>query len=706
MIKRHLVTAALPYANGAQHLGHLAGNFLPADCYVRFLRLLGEEVVWVCGSDEHGAAITLRSKTEGLTPQQIVDKYHFQNKETFARLGLSFDIYHRTSLPVHHQTAQEFFTELYEKGDEFEERTNEQYYDEEYKQFLADRYITGQCPKCGHPNAYGDQCEKCGSALSPLELIDPKSTLSGKPPVLRQTKHWYFKLDKHADWLRAWIEQGTLDGKQHHDPKDWRKHVIGQCVSWLDGGLQPRAITRDLDWGVKVPLPDAEGKVLYVWFDAPIGYISATKDWAAEQGKDWRDYWQSEDCQLVHFLGKDNIVFHCLIFPAMLKAQGSYNLPVNVPANQFLNFEGEKFSKSRGWGITLEEYLENFKEFPNHVDALRYTLIRNMPENRDSDFKWDEFVELYDKELADKLGNFVNRVTVLTNKYYDGQVPSFNGYSEAMRPVHEMAIGITEELWHFNFKNAIGLFMELATYGNTYLQDVSPWKIWKDDPDSAEVAECLRVCLDIVSVLGVLAQPFIPFTSARIGQLLRMPPLQAGDWKRMLDVLESRDWLLEGGHQIGASEILFAKIMDRNDGSRLAIVEREKAKLQAILDAEKAEKTPELSPVKAAIQFEDFQKLDIRTGTILEAERHPKADKLLVLKVDIGLEKRTVVSGIAEHYAPEAIVGRRVLLLANLAPRKLRGIESQGMILMSADAAGKLFFVAPQGDIGNGFGVS
>jgi methionyl-tRNA synthetase len=426
--KRYTVSSALPYANGALHLGHLAGAYLPADIYVRYLRLMGEDVVWVCGSDEHGAAITLRAKKEGISPRDIIDKYHSLNKATFEKLGIAFDIYHRTSEPLHHKTSQDFFTVLNEKGGEFDVKTTEQYYDEQFNQFLADRYIIGECPKCGYSEAYGDQCENCGSDLSPTELINPKSTLSGATPILRETKHWYFKLDQHAEWLRDWIENGVLDGQQHHDPKTWKKHVVGQCLSWTKE-LRARSITRDLDWGIKVPLEEAEGKVLYVWFDAPIGYISATKQWAEDKGKDWKDYWQSEDAQLIHFIGKDNIVFHCVVFPAMLKAHGKFNLPVNVPANQFLNFEGRKFSKSKGWGIEQHEYLEEFKDFPNKEDALRYALIRNMPENKDADFKWDEFVDFHDNELVANLGNFVNRVVVLTNKYYEGKLPEVAGGS-------------------------------------------------------------------------------------------------------------------------------------------------------------------------------------------------------------------------------------------------------------------------------------
>ncbi|NBC08976.1 MAG: methionine--tRNA ligase, partial [Bacteroidetes bacterium] len=485
MSKRYLVTSALPYANGALHLGHLAGAYLPADIYVRYLRLMGKDVVWVCGSDEHGAAITIRAKKEGVTPQTIIDKYHELNKQTFEQLGISFDYYHRTSTELHHETAQDFFLKLYEKGGELEEREQEQYYDPEFDQFLADRYIVGTCPKCGYEEAFGDQCENCGSDLSPTELINPRSTLSGNSPVLRKTTHWYFKLDQHEEWLRKWISEGVVDGEQHHNPKDWKKHVVGQCLSWLDGGLQPRAITRDLSWGIPVPLDKAAGKVLYVWFDAPIGYISSTKQWAKENGKDWEAYWKSEDSQLIHFIGKDNIVFHCIVFPAMLKAYGDYNLPINVPANQFLNFEGEKFSKSRGWGLEQHQYLEEFKDFPNKEDALRYALTRNMPENRDADFKWDEFIDFHDKELADNLGNLVNRVIVLSNKYFGGQVPEAQAseVAKALAPARAITSRVVADLESFSFRTAASTLMELSAWGNAYLQEAAPWALYKENPE-------------------------------------------------------------------------------------------------------------------------------------------------------------------------------------------------------------------------------
>ncbi len=703
-----MVTSALPYANGALHLGHLAGAYLPADIYVRYLRMKGEEVLFVCGSDEHGAAITMRAKKEGVSPREIIDKYHELNKRTFERLGISFDIYHRTSAPLHRETAQQFFLKLYERGDQFEERVTEQYYDEEYRQFLADRYIVGTCPRCGYEEAYGDQCEKCGSALSPLELIEPRSVLSGKPPVLRQTKHWYFRLNRHEGWLREWIGKGVLDGKPHHDPAKWRKHVIGQCMSWLDQGLQPRAITRDLDWGVPVPLPDAEGKVLYVWFDAPIGYISATRQWAMDQGDDWERWWKGEDVQLIHFIGKDNIVFHCIVFPAMLKAHGEYALPVNVPANQFLNFEGNKFSKSRGWGIEQHEYLEEFKDFPNKEDALRWALARNLPENRDSDFKWDDFVEFHDKELADNLGNFINRVVVLTNKYFGGVVPSLgNDLKETLAPVVALAEKWAAEIEDFNLKNAALLFMEVSTWGNQFLQEQAPWALYKANPEDPRIAQVMGAALQIAALLGYLAEPFIPFSAARLRKLLGMGAWARGDWSKAMASLKEGKPLLPEGHRIGKPEILFAKIVDRRDDSRLKIIERQKAKLQAVLEVETKNQAPAFPPIADQINYDDFARLDIRVGTILAAERVPKTDKLMKLQVDLGLEQRTIVSGIAHQYEPEQVVGQKVLVLANLAPRKLRGILSQGMILMAEDKNGRLVFVQPadQG-VDNGAKVS
>jgi methionyl-tRNA synthetase len=705
MSKRYLVTSALPYANGALHLGHLAGAYLPADIYVRYLRLMGRDVVWVCGSDEHGAAITIRAKKEGVPPQQIIDKYHELNKQTFEQLGISFDYYHRTSTPLHHETAQEFFLKLYESGEEFEEKELEQYYDEDYDQFLADRYITGTCPKCGFENAYGDQCENCGSDLSPAELITPRSTLSGKSPVLRKTTHWYFRLDRHEEWLRKWIRDGVIDGQQQHDPKAWKRHVVGQCLSWLDGGLQSRAITRDLNWGIPLPLHSeaAKGKVLYVWFDAPIGYISSTKQWAKENGKDWEAYWKGEDSELIHFIGKDNIVFHCIVFPAMLKAYGDFNLPVNVPANQFLNFEGQKFSKSRSWGLEQHQYLEEFKDFPNKEDALRYALTRNMPENRDADFRWDEFIDYHDKELADNLGNFVNRVIVLSNKYFGGQVPDSSiNLTEAMGPAQEITGRITEELERFSFRTAALALMELSDWGNAYLQEAAPWALYKENPEDPRIKDIMFVGLQLVTLLSALTAPFIPFTATKLRRLVGLPELEQGDLQNMLQQLEAGEALLPTGHTIGQPELLFAKINDRKDDSRLKIVNYQKEKLAQIEQQEQAE---EREPLKPEIAFDDFTKLDLRTGTILSAEKMPKANKLLKLTVDIGNETRTVVSGIAKQFKPEELPGQPIVLVANLAPRKLRGVESQGMILMAEDQKGKLSFVAPPKAFGNGLTV-
>jgi methionyl-tRNA synthetase len=748
--KRYLITSALPYANGALHLGHLAGAYLSADIYVRYLRGMGCDVAFICGSDEHGAAITMRAKKEGITPQEIIDKYHELNKTTFQRLGISFDYYHRTSAPLHHETSQAFFKKLIDKGGELDERISDQYFDEAAGQFLADRYIVGECPKCGNPEAFGDQCERCGSSLSPNELINPRSALSGQPPVLKPTKHWYFRLDKHAAWLREWIENGVLDGAPHHDPETWKKHVVGQCLSWLNDeeGLRPRAITRDLDWGIPVPLPEAEGKVLYVWFDAPIGYISSTKQWAAEKGKSWEEYWKGDNVRLVHFIGKDNIVFHCIVFPAMLKAHGEFALPVNVPANQFLNFESRKFSKSKGWGIEQHEYLEEFAGFPNKEDALRWALIRNMPENRDSDFKWDEFTDYHDKDLADNLGNFINRVVTLTNSYFAGRTPEPPaGWAAKLAPVHALVQSLAADIEAFSFRTAAATLMEISSWGNQYLQDTAPWAVRKTDPEAPVIKECIFNSLQIVALLSALCEPFIPFTSLKIRRLLHLMPLKNGDLESFISRFTSGEALFLPGHTVEPPEILFAKINDRRDDSRLKIVERQKAKLEAVLAAESAvsslpstdnrppstdnrppspvprppstdnrppatdnrppstvhrppspvhrpPSTDNRPPMKEEIQYDDFAKLDIRTATILAAEPVPKADKLLKLTVDLGFEQRTVVSGIAEHFKPEEVVGRRVLLLANLAPRKLRGVESQGMILMAEDAEGKLGFVS------------
>lgn len=690
-IKRHLITSALPYANGPLHLGHLAGAYLPADIYVRYLRLLGKDVLWVCGSDEHGAAITIRAKKDGVSPRVIIDKYHALNKNTFDALGISFDFYHRTSEEIHHKTSQDFFTKLYEKGDEFIENVVEQYYDVAFNQFLADRYITGTCPKCGHTEAYGDQCESCGSTLSPTELVTPKSVLSGETPILRETKHWYFRLDKHADWLKEWIETGVLDGKQHHDPSSWRKHVTGQCLSWLNSGLQPRSITRDLDWGISVPLKDAEGKVLYVWFDAPIGYISATKQWALENGKDWESYWKGGDeVELIHFIGKDNIVFHCIVFPAMLKAHGDFVLPRNVPANQFLNFEGQKFSKSRGWGLEQHEYLQEFADFPNKEDALRYALLRTLPENKDSDFKWDEFVDFHDKDLADNLGNFLNRVMVLSHSYFNGVVPPTpSHWSEPLQRVFDIVEQWKNEMEKFSFKAASQSFMDVSTWGNTYLQENAPWSLFKANPTDPRIAEIMFTGLQVSAILSIMAEPFIPFTSKRINTMLGLSALPAESLRLFLNESVKQPFI-SSGSLLGTPEVLFPKIIDRKDTSRLTIIEKQKAKLHAIMEEEKDTSFP---PLKPNITFDDFAKLDLRSGIILEAAAVPKADKLLVLKVDLGFEIRTIVSGIALHFSPESLPGKKVVVVANLEPRKLRGIESQGMLLLAERGTGELIFV-------------
>jgi len=726
MNKKYTITSALPYANGALHLGHLAGAYLPADIYARFLRLQGKDVLFVCGSDEHGAAITIRAKKEGRTPQEIIDTYHNLNKGTFERLGISFDKYHRTSAKLHHETAQEFFVKLVEKGGQFDVKESEQYYDEEYDQFLADRYIIGTCPKCKHEEAYGDQCEKCGSTLSPTELVNPRSTMSGNTPVLRTTKHWYFRLDKHGEWLKGWINEGKVDGVELHDPKSWKAHVIGQCNSWLNekvdketgeksGGLKARAITRDLSWGIPVPVEGGEGKVLYVWFDAPIGYISATKQWALDNNKDWEPYWKGDNTELVHFIGKDNIVFHCVVFPAMLKAHGDFVLPTNVPANQFLNLEGQKFSKSQGWVIEQHQYLNDFADFPNKEDALRYALIRTLPENKDGDFKWDEFVALHDNELVANLGNFINRIITLTHKYYDGVVPSFDGatsikdveedstttIAEALKVLHSKLEVLEGYILKFEFKNAVQALMDISSYGNVLLQRNEPWKIWKQDPDSVLVNGLMNLSLQVAAVLAVVTQPFLPFTSGKLRNLLALDSLKNGDYELIKNKLASGETILSAGHKINQPELLFAKINDRKDKSRLALIEQQKANLEVLIkERELANKEPE--PVKEECTFDDFVKVDFRTGTIVSAEKVKKAKNLLKLTVDLGFETRTVVSGIALHYEAEAIIGQQVIFVANLAPREMRGIQSEGMVLMAENTDGKLIFVSPADVADNG----
>ena len=681
----HLITAALPYANGPVHIGHLAGAYLPADVYVRYLRAMGEDVVFICGSDEHGVPITLRARKEGVSPQQVVDKYHGIIRQSFADFGISFDIYDRTSSPIHHETASDFFKTLFGKG-EFTEESSEQYYDEEAGLFLADRYITGTCPNCGNTNAYGDQCEKCGKSLSPRELINPHSQLSGKPPVLRQTKHWYLPLDRYQrEWLEKWI-----DG--HRD--DWKPNVFGQCKSWLDQGLQPRAVTRDLDWGVPVPLPDSKGKVLYVWFDAPIGYISATKALFRQRGdaNGWEKYWKSKDARLVHFIGKDNIVFHCIIFPAMLHAHGGYVLPENVPANEFLNLEGDKISTSRNWAVWLHEYLQ---DFPGKQDVLRYALCATAPETKDNDFTWKDFQARNNSELVAILGNFVNRTLVLTAKYYNGKVPAAHALSDEDRACLEAIQAAPGKLGdlirRYKFREALFELMNLARLGNKYLADNEPWKKQATDPQRVETI--LHVSLRISAALARLMEPFLPFTSEKLHGMLN---LVHAKWTAAWD-----ETLLPVGHQLGEAGLLFEKIED-------PAIETQVARLQASKAANEAANAaaPAVSPQKAPTSFDDFQKMDIRIGTILAAERVPKTEKLLKLTVDTGIDQRTVVSGIAAHYDPEKIVGQQVTILVNLEPRKIKGIESQGMILMAENAKGELAFLQPTKAVENGGTIS
>lgn len=708
MKKTYTVTAALPYANGALHLGHLAGVYIPADIYARFLRLEGKEVAFVCGSDEHGAAIEIRAKKEGKSPREIIDAYHSLNKDTFQKLGISFDIYYRTSEHLHHETAQNFFLKLEKEGIEFEKKSSKQYYDEHYKQFLADRYITGTCPKCHNEDAYGDQCEKCGSDLSPKDLINPKSVLSGQAPVLKETTHWYFKLDQHTAWLKTWLKEGKINGKQVHDPANWKKHVTGQCLSWLDSGLQPRAITRDLDWGIKVPLEDAKGKVLYVWFDAPIGYISATKQWAAANGKDWKKYWQGENTELVHFIGKDNIVFHCIIFPAMLKAHGSYVLPKNVPANQFLNLEGRKFSKSKGWVIEQDQYLKQFEAFGNKEDALRYVLIRTMPENKDSDFKWDEFVDLYDSELADNVGNFVNRVLTFSHKYFEGKSPVFQtalaifGTNEEETTTYTdfciQVLGpqleqLQRAIHRYEFKLAAKHVIDISRLGNAVLQNNAPWKIYKTDPSAPEIAAVIALGLQIAGILSIVLSPFVPFAAKHLRELLKLPTIQNGDFSKLLNTVRRAQPVLPAGHEIGEKAILFAKIRDRKDKSRLELIERKKAELLELGKKLEIEGATQVNV--PMIEFPDFQKVKLKVATIETATPIKKAEAILQLGLRVGSQRKTVISGIAKHYKPEEIVGQQVVWVSNLKPKKIRGILSEGMILMTEDAEGKLIFLAP-----------
>ena len=671
--KRYLVTSALPYANGPVHIGHLAGVYIPSDIYTRYLRLRGEDVISVCGSDEHGVPITIKARQEGVSPQDIVDKYHGIIKESFRRLGMSFDIYSRTTSPTHHKTASDFFRKLYDDG-KFIEQTSQQYYDEEAGQFLADRYIVGTCPHCQNERAYGDQCEKCGSTLNATDLIGPKSAITGSTPVLRETKHWFLPLDRYEEFLRKWI----LDGH-----KEWKSNVYGQCKSWRDLGLQPRAVSRDLDWGIPVPVEGADGKVLYVWFDAPIGYISATK----ELTPDWEKYWKDEDTKMVHFIGKDNIVFHCIVFPSMLRAHGGYILPENVPANEFLNLEGDKISTSRNWAVWLHEYLE---EFPGKEDVLRYVLCANAPETKDNDFTWKDFQARNNNELVAVLGNFVNRALVLTQKYYGGAVPpagELTAYDrETVAEIPVIKKSLEENIENYRFREALKDAMNLARLGNKYLADSEPWKLVKTDPE--RVKTILNVALQITANIAVAIEPFMPFTAEKVLKLLQIG-------KPGWDELGSTA-LLEAGHVIGTPELLFEKIED-------SVIEAQLEKLAATKQANlAAEMGKEVTPQKEVVSFDDFGKMDIRVVTIKEAEKIAKTKKLLKLTIDTGIDTRTIVSGIAEYYTPEELVGRQVLVLVNLEPRELKGVLSQGMILMGQDATGKLVLLSPTDKVGSG----
>ena len=735
--KRYLVTSALPYANGPLHIGHLAGAYISADVFVRYLRLKGEDVVWVCGSDEHGAAITIRAMKDGLSPQEIIDKYDAMFRSAFDGMGIAFDIFHRTSAPIHYETSQDFFRQL-NKKDEFEVIENEQYFDEEKQTFLADRYIIGVCPVCANPEAYGDQCEKCGSTLSPNDLLQPlRSTLSGSNPVKKPTKHWYLRLNNYENWLRRWITEGVLEDAKDpemttktHNPSDWKNHVLGQCKSWLDAGLKPRAMTRDLDWGIPVPpeIDETGGKKLYVWMDAPIGYISATKQWAIDRGRPdlWKTYWQDDETALYHFVGKDNIVFHCLIFPAMLHQHGGYILPTNVPANQFMNLEGRKLSTSKNWAVWVHEYLE---DFVGKEDSLRFNMIKNMPEQKDSEFTWKGFQETNNGDLVGNLANFINRVVVLINKNFEGKNPQFidnqqiassDDASQKVDPSVELAklTALLEKLGErieaFDFRGGLQILMDISTQGNQILQFNEPWKLIKVDREAG--GSVFNLGLQFVAALAVACQPFLPFTSARLCKILNINDLKNGDWAKMLDTLKSGQLLIANHHQIGEPVHLFERITDdvidaqieklkANDMENIPKEDPSVAALSLAMTAPIIEEKPAFLPVKETIVYDDFGKIDIRTGTILAAEKVKKADKLLKLSIDLGFETRTIVSGIAEHFDPEAIVGQRVLVVANLAPRMLKNIESNGMILTAENAEGKLGFVSPPEGWANGSNV-
>ncbi len=704
--KRFLVTAALPYANGPKHIGHLAGAYIPSDVYVRYLRSLGKDVVFVCGSDEHGTAIPNQALKEHTTPKAIIDKYHALIRDCFAQLGMSFDIYHRTSEPIHHQTSQEIFKTLYNKG-LLTEEVSEQYFDVTANTFLADRYIIGTCPKCGNPNAYGDQCEKCGSTLSPRELINPRSTLSGSAPVLKATKHWYLPLQHYEAWLSDWIL------KSHKD--DWKVNVYGQCKSWIDAGLQPRAMTRDLDWGIKVPLPDAEGKVLYVWFDAPIGYISATRalfeelssgtkkfatpqrSFAGATADDWKKYWQDEETRLVHFVGKDNIVFHCIIFPIMLHATGEFIVPDNVPANEFMNLEGDKMSTSRGWSIEMHEYLHDFADKP---DVLRYALLTNLPETKDSEFTWKDFQAKNNNELVAIFGNFVNRALVLTQKYFGNQVPAPGVFTatddKVLAELKAFPSRIGSSLENYRFREATAHLMDLARTGNKYLAETEPWKLAKSD--MPRVGSILNIALQIAANMAIVAEPFLPFTARKLRDMLQQQP---GHWAQAGSAT-----LLDFGHKLGTPGLLFEKIDDTVIEAQIKKLNDSKKSMEPASQPGQTESATPVPPAKPAISFDDFQKMDIRVGTVTKAEPVEKSKKLLKLQVDTGIDTRTVMSGIAEHFTPEGIVGKQVTLLVNLAPRKIMGVESQGMILMAADKDGTLRLLQPNEKVSAGATVS
>ena len=683
---RYTLTAALPYTNGPIHIGHLAGVYVPADIYARYLRLKGHDVAFICGSDEHGVAIPMKAKKEGVSPKEIIDKYHGIIKQSFTDFGITFNNYSRTSAEIHHKTASDFFKKLYDQGD-FIEETTEQLYDEEAQQFLADRFVVGTCPVCGHHEAYGDQCENCGSSLNATDLINPKSAITGTEPSLKKTKHWFLPLDRYEDFLKEWIIEGHKS--------DWKPNVYGQCKSWIDDGLKPRAVTRDLDWGIPVPVKDAEGKVLYVWFDAPIGYISSTKEWAEREGKDWEPYWKDQDTKLLHFIGKDNIVFHCIIFPSMLKAHGEFVLPENVPANEFLNLEGNKLSTSKNWAVWLHEYLE---EFPDMQDVLRYTLTANAPETKDNDFTWKDFQARNNNELVAIFGNFVNRVAVLTHKYYNGVVPKPGELKEqdkqALSSLAEFPKILENSLERYRFREASQELMNLARLGNKYLAEEEPWKLIKTDEERTKTI--MYVALQIATGLAILSEPFLPFTSNKLKNILNVG---SGAIETSWNTVSIEETLLASGHEINKSELLFRKIEDKE-------IEAQLGKLEATKQVN-AQMEKDITPQKETITFDDFSKMDMRVGTIIEAEKMPKANKLLVLKVDTGLDTRTIVSGIAESFKPEEIVGKKVTVLVNLAPRKLRGVESEGMILMTENESGKLVFLNPDEEaVGNGEAIS